>query len=99
LERVSSSVFNWQQLQQAPSADVVLLSDVNFNPADDDALLRLIEHYLNRGSTVLLSTPERLWAKPFVSQLLPWAIEHQRVVENDVAVSILHLACQKTVRL
>ena len=99
LKRVSSSVFNWQHLQQAPSGDVVLLSDVNFNPADDETLLHLIEHYLGLGSSVLLSTPERLWAKPFVSQLLPWAIDHQRVVEIDVTVSILHLACQKTVRL
>ncbi|TAD83990.1 MAG: hypothetical protein EAY75_13940 [Bacteroidetes bacterium] len=92
LTRSTAAIFNWCNWEHAPEASLVLMSDVNFDPADNAALWKLIEHYLNQKSTILLSTPQRLWAKPFVAKLLPWAVDHQCVVENGVEISLLQLA-------
>ena len=49
--------------------DVVLLSDVNYDPTQFDVLIHLIDKFILQGSTIILSTPQRIIASPFVQKL------------------------------
>ena len=70
LTNVSTAVIDWRQIPQHLTADVWLLSDVNYEPASFDALLKTIQRLIADGATVLLSTPQRLLAKGFIEPLL-----------------------------
>jgi predicted nicotinamide N-methyase len=73
----------WQQAA-AEQANVLLLSDVNYNPADFDTLWQLFQFWMAQGTAILLSTPQRLMAKPFIDRLLPFCKKHfVETVETD----------------
>jgi predicted nicotinamide N-methyase len=89
------STWNWDHQDPPPACDVLLLSDVNYELAAFARLNALLQEVLHRGVTVLLSTPQRLMARPFIEGLLDqvrlqetFLIQHQG---SEVAVSILLL--------
>jgi predicted nicotinamide N-methyase len=94
-------VFNWTWLTMlSRMPQVLLLSDVNYEPAAFDQLLAGIQHARQLGAEVWLSTPQRLSAIPFVEALLPATTLHlQQAVqlpgEVETMVSILHLSAKK----
>jgi predicted nicotinamide N-methyase len=97
LKNMYGSLLDWNNLPSPlPQADVVLLSDINYNPADFNNLYAVLKAFLQQGSTLLLTTPQRLLAKPFVEMLLPWCTLKEEVeVEYKgavVAVTVLVLA-------
>jgi predicted nicotinamide N-methyase len=63
---------DWNHLPGELTPEVVLLSDINYEPSSFDQLFHVIEHFLSRGATVILSTPQRLSSKPFIDRLVPW---------------------------
>jgi len=69
---IEAALIDWNNIADMPPADILLLSDVNYEPAQFKGLLRLLLHYLSNGSAIVLSTPQRLMAKPFIEQLLPY---------------------------
>lgn len=87
---------DWYHLPQHIHADVLLLSDVNYEPQAFEVLYQLLQTFLQKGSTVLLSTPQRLMAKPFISRLLPWCVAQQQVevpmAQQAVPVSVMVLS-------
>ena len=96
LKNMYGSLLDWNNLPSPlPQADVVLLSDINYNPADFNNLYAVLKAFLQQGSTLLLTTPQRLLAKPFVEMLLPWCTLKEEVeVEYKgalVAVTVLVL--------
>ncbi|MBC7652268.1 MAG: methyltransferase, partial [Deinococcales bacterium] len=70
--------------------DVLLLSDINYMPAAFALLFNMITHFLAKQTTIILSTPQRLLAKPFIEKLLPFCKLQQtiEVMENSKSVSI-----------
>ncbi len=78
LENIAAKQINWHQLPTDLLADTLLLCDVNYDPNQFDALLKMIHHFLAKGTTILLTTPQRLVGRSFISSLL----EH--VIINDV---------------
>ena len=70
LKNVSCRVVDWNDLQDIPIPEVVLLSDVNYEPAQFEQLLLVIHYLLDKQCTIILSTPQRLMAKEFINQLL-----------------------------
>lgn len=78
LQNFSTAVVDWSQHDSTP-CDVLLLSDVNYEPAGFASLRQTLEGYLDRGTMVLLSTPQRLMAKPFIEALLPFCVRNQNV--------------------
>ncbi len=66
------SLLNWNHLPKSVSADVLLLSDINYDPAVFENVYSLVQRFLNNGTTIILSTPQRLMAKPFIDRLLPY---------------------------
>lgn len=75
LKNVRAEVMDWKEAAQAPLPEVLLLSDVNYEPAVFDELLTVLEHFLQHKVTIIISTPQRLAAKPFINSLLPYCTQ------------------------
>jgi len=91
LAHLTCGLFNWETATEYPPTDVLLLSDVNYDPGQFPALLSLIEQYLQAHTTIILATPQRLLAKPFVDQLLPRCIQQEEYVIDLVLISVFVL--------
>lgn len=68
LHNFSTAVLDWAQ-RPLPPADILLLSDVNYQPGGFGAIRDLIEYFLHRGTIVVLATPQRLLARDFISNI------------------------------
>lgn len=79
LKNVACRVVDWNQLEEVAIPDVLLLSDINYEPAQFEKLLSIIQYFLSNRCTILLSTPQRLMAKNFINQLLPLCAEQATV--------------------
>jgi predicted nicotinamide N-methyase len=102
LQNIDCFQLDWSEANINLSADVVLLSDINYDPSQFELLYRLIVTFLTEGSTVLLSTPQRLMAKSFIQQLLPFCIHQEEyaigVSEEIVYCSVMVLAAGQDAR-
>jgi methyltransferase-like protein 23 len=96
LQNAEALQLDWNNVPENLKVDVVLLSDVNYDPAQFDTLITLIEKFIHQGSTIILSTPQRIMASPFVQKLESYiqARYEALVDENGVnqEISILVLA-------
>ncbi|MBZ5859281.1 class I SAM-dependent methyltransferase [Flavihumibacter profundi] len=95
LTNLQSSVLDWNVIPSEKKADVILLSDINYDPEDFKQLDRLVRTFLHLNMTVILSTPQRLMAKPFISGLMEYS-SHQEsipVLQNseEIFISVLVL--------
>jgi predicted nicotinamide N-methyase len=96
LHNINYRLINWANLPHDIETDVLLLSDINYEPAAFVLLFNMITHFLSKQTTIILSTPQRLLAKPFIEQLLPFCKLQQLidVKENGKSVSIVILVLQ-----
>ena len=96
LANVTCLVLDWNLLEEIEIPDVLLLSDINYDPAQFDKLASVIRYFLSRHCTILLSTPQRLMAKEFITMLLPFCKKQTTIVvdleEQQTDISILVLA-------
>lgn len=79
LQNIKSILLDWNKLPPAIKTDVLLLSDINYEPSAFNTLLEVMERFLTNGTCILLSTPQRLMAKPFIEQLLPYCIQQNEI--------------------
>ena len=85
---MESRRLNWHQLPNDLHPDVLLLSDINYDPVEFDILFCVLTSFLQKGILIILSTPQRLMAKPFISRLIPWCIQQENVQVDETGVSI-----------
>ena len=45
VKRLTTRLTHWQQLPKGLTADVLLLSDINYNPSDFDALNQMLQYF------------------------------------------------------
>lgn len=95
LQNLECRMLNWDKPGTKLKPDVLLLSDINYNPADFQQLYKLLIQFMADGASILLSTPQRLLAKPFMELLLPYkktdysiAVEHH-AAEINISVWLL----------
>lgn len=74
LTNIKATVIDWNNIPDDLSCDVLLLSDINYEPQVFETVFNVIVSFLQKGTTVLLSTPQRLMAKPFIDRILPYSI-------------------------
>lgn len=67
-------LIDWQQFPEGLTADILLISDINYDPAQFDILYRLFNRLLQQGMILILSTPQRIMGKPFIEKLLPYCV-------------------------
>lgn len=80
LSNVTPLVLDWNQLPSDLTTDVLLLSDINYEPSAFSTLYAVLRQFLEKGTTIVLSTPQRLMAKPFIEQILPLAERREEIV-------------------
>ncbi len=83
LQNIQAAVLDWQAIPNHFNPDVLLLSDVNYEPEAFAILQTLIINLLQKGCTIMLSTPQRLVAKSFIEQLLPYSILKEDFIIED----------------
>ncbi len=95
LKNIITQTLNWKDATQMADPDVVLLSDVNYAPSMFDELQQVIENFLQKNIRVIISTPQRLAARVFMTRLLKhsslqWnTIVAGDGVENEISVFVL----------
>lgn len=98
LQNISCITCHWNQLQPSPDNEVLLLSDINYEAAHFEDLFILLKKYLDNHTSIILSTPQRLMAKPFIEKLLPYCSQQQEIAvgppEQAVYTTVLVLQQQ-----
>jgi predicted nicotinamide N-methyase len=97
LTNMQCGLLNWNHLPEDLLADTLLLSDINYDPIVFETLYLLIQGFLNRGCTVILSTPQRLMAKPFIDRLAALCIQQQEltVIHQNMPVLTMVMVLKK----
>jgi predicted nicotinamide N-methyase len=72
LHHAKARYLDWNSLPEDIFADVVLLSDVNYNPAEFNSLLDIVQRFILDGATVVIATPQRIMTNPFVDLIKPF---------------------------
>lgn len=72
-------LLDWHHLPDDLTADVLLLSDINYDPQEFEVLYTVLTNFLEKGAVILLSTPQRLMAKPFIERLLTWCVQQEEM--------------------
>lgn len=95
LKNVTCRAIDWNDLQEVSIPEVVLLSDINYDPAQFEQLLLAVNYFLDNQCTIILSTPQRLMAKEFINQLLIFSKEQTTIEvelddrKTDISVFVL----------
>lgn len=93
---IEAALLDWRVLPQGLEPDTLLLSDINYEVAEFETLETVILEFLQKGVTIILSTPQRLMAKSFIQRLLPLAIHSEEMEIEKTSVSIYVLAMKVT---
>jgi predicted nicotinamide N-methyase len=97
LQNVQALQMDWNDLPENIDPEVIILSDVNYDPAQFETLTKLIEKFIHHGCAIILSTPQRIMASPFVLALSEFNIADyvEMVDENGVTKEISILVLSK----
>ena len=98
LQNVQALQMDWNDLPENIDPEVIILSDVNYDPTQFETLKKLIEKFIHQGCAIILSTPQRIMASPFVLALSEFIIADyiEIVDENGVTKIISILVLSKT---
>ena len=92
---IDCRLIDWQHYPADLHADVVLLSDVNYDPGQFQILNQLLVSLLQKGTIVVLSTPQRIAGKAFIEKLLPYCKEkitgHVETAGDSAEIFIMQL--------
>jgi methyltransferase-like protein 23 len=95
IKNMHSKIVDWNAIPDDLLADSILMSDVNYEPAEFEVLYKVFMHFLEKGSSILLASPQRLMAKPFIERLLPFCKQNTEyeieMEEEKVFVNVLLL--------
>lgn len=95
LPNVNASLLDWNNLPADLTADVLLLSDINYDTEQFEQLYLVLQRFLQQGTKILLTTPQRLMAKPFIEKLLPYCRQQTEItvqyLQEDTAITVLLL--------
>ena len=98
LQNAQAIKLDWNNVPENMKAEVMILSDVNYDPTQFETLTKLIEKFIHQGCTVILSTPQRIMASPFVLELASQIVAEylELVDEKGVTKEISILVLSKT---
>ena len=95
LKNAEALQLDWNAIPENIQPDVVLLSDVNYDPAQFDTLITLIDKFMRQGSSIILSTPQRIMASPFVLKLELYikeryeAFADENGIQKEISILVL----------
>lgn len=92
---VETTVMDWNTIREPLAGDILLLSDINYDPNEFPALQYVLTDFLGSNRPIILSTPQRLVAKTFIQSLAghitdSWdTVIEQSTGETPVSIFIL----------
>ena len=88
---------DWNNVSEDMIADTILLSDTNYEPAAHHQLFFLIVTFINKGSTILLATPNRITSNPFLERISRYinSSKNYNIHENNTTKEIIVLVLKK----
>ena len=86
LQNAEALQLDWNNVPENLNPEVVILSDVNYDPIQFDTLINLIDKFVNQGCTILLSTPQRIMASPFVQKLETYIKDRYEVLVDEKGI-------------
>ncbi len=93
INNATATVLDWNHIPSELFADTILLSDINYNPSNFDALVDSINRFINMGSTIVLSTPNRITTNPFIDRLSAFIYKTKKYQidngETEIAIFVL----------
>ncbi len=96
LSNLKAKQLDWNEFSGTIDAAILLLSDVNYDPTEFDGLVHLINSCIESGKMVILSTPQRIMASPFINAIQPYIkqnhIELIKEQGKSIEISILVLS-------
>lgn len=97
LKNASATCIDWNHISEDVIADTILLSDTNYEPAVHENLTSLVEKFINKGSTILLATPNRLASTPFIERISKYIYRSKQylLTENSVSKEIIVMVLKK----
>ena len=97
LQNAEALQLDWKNVPENLNPEVILLSDINYDPTQFDLLKSLIDKFIHQGCTIILSTPQRIMASPFVQKLESYiqARYEALVDENGISKEISILVLSK----
>lgn len=89
---IETRLINWMEPTAMPHAELVLLSDVNYDAGALQRLQQLLEQFRNDGVKVILATPQRIVAREFIAGLVNGCAEHHTLpVQNENGQTLIEL--------
>lgn len=89
---LSTEKIDWNEYAKNEiNEEIILLSDVNYDPDCFEELYKCFLRILQQQKTIVLSTPQRLMAKPFIEKIFPFVQQQElfNVNRKDVSVYVL----------
>ena len=86
LQNAEALQLDWNNVPENLNPEVVILSDINYDPIQFDTLINLIDKFVNQGCTILLSTPQRIMASPFVQKLETYIKDRYEVLVDEKGI-------------
>lgn len=83
LQNAEALQLDWNAIPENLQPDVILLSDVNYYPGQFDVLIHLIDKFMNQGCAIILSTPQRIMASPFVQKLEAYITDRYEALVDE----------------
>ena len=98
LQNITARVLNWNNLTESEYPEIVLLSDVNYEPSSFEALFQLVSKLLSSSVTIFLATPQRLQGANFINLLQNSIVSTTNYTvemnNSTTPISIFHLQNQ-----
>lgn len=95
VNNMTAICLDWKNFPEQVTADTVLLSDVNYAPGAFEPLLALVIRLIEHGAVIVIATPERIMAAPFVDSLQPFIqrsfLQSVQEIGNSSAIRMLLL--------
>ena len=90
LNNAQAACIDWNIVSDNSNVDTILLSDTNYEPAAHNNLVLFIEKYINKGSTIILATPNRLSSNPFIERISQFihSSKNYKIIENESLIEI-----------
>lgn len=97
LNNAQAACIDWNNVSDNILADTILLSDTNYEPTAHNHLIVLIQKFINKGSTIILATPNRLASNPFIECISKYISSSKKysIPENDTNKEIVVLVLKK----
>jgi predicted nicotinamide N-methyase len=97
LNNAQAACLDWNTISDDISADTILLSDTNYELTAHNHLIFLIEKFINKDSTIILATPNRLASNPFIERISKYITSTKKysIPENDTNKEIAVMVLKK----